>query len=264
MQTRAAYLAFQSDIGTDEVVLPQAWRPKSTRIPDPPPAEASRASDSKDFFQTIAQVLTQPTRREAPVSRPVMAPVGGGIPDFANLEEYGAYVRQEYPRWFSLPADTLLAPALGLPRSALAVVELAPETSGVSSVFSGAPGDLLDKMLKAIGLERNSLYLTAVMKTPGPGRGWPRKDVARMLPLMIRELKLAACPWVLLLGEACAQAVLRTGSKLEDLRQRPFEAEGLVFAVSRHPADLQRDETLKRPAWEDLKWLRGRLDAGKA
>ena len=63
--------------------------------------------------------------------------------------------------------------------------------------------------MKAIHLDRAQLYLTSVMKTPAPeGRSWPRKDIARMLPAFFQELRLAACSTVLLMGEACAQAVL--------------------------------------------------------
>jgi uracil-DNA glycosylase family 4 len=66
----------------------------------------------------------------------------------------------------------------------------------------------------------------------------------------------------LLLGEACAQAVLKTGKPLEELRQEPFRLEGREFVATYHPADLLTQEVLKRKAWEDLQWLRKRMAEG--
>jgi len=64
------------------------------------------------------------------------------------------------------------------------------------------------------------------------------------------------------LGEACAQAVLKTGKPLEELRQEPFRMEGREFVATYHPADLLAREELKRKAWEDLQWLRKRMAEG--
>jgi uracil-DNA glycosylase family 4 len=120
----------------------------------------------------------------------------------------------------------------------------------------------LDRMMSAIGLTRDQLYLTSLMKTAPSGKtgkSWARKDTAKMVPALVRELKLARCGLVLLLGEPCAQSVLKTGRGLDALAGSAETVEDMAFAATWHPADLLADESKKKPAWEQLKWLQTRL-----
>jgi uracil-DNA glycosylase family 4 len=247
---RDAYLTYQAEIGTEEVVLPH---PLIRVVP-----ETNIHMPSFVSMSPANAPLTVPRMVASEPLRASLAP----LPDFKSLDAYWKYLEEEYPKWF--PPSLRLVRAEGITNPVLAVVELSPLVSPTPKVFDGEPGLLLDKMMKAIHLDRNRLYLTSVMKTPAPGKAWARKDMARMLPCLFRELKLAACTTVLLLGEACAQAVLRTGRNLESLRQQAFESEGLVFAASFHPADLNDKQELKKKAWEDLKWLRLRLETREA
>lgn len=295
-----SWLAWQAEIGTDEVVLaappkfPQVaaagrHTPASgpeARAPSPRPAASGTnavnaagaaprdpAPAGPDFFANIAAELAKAsspgasrrgggtTSREAApaadaASPPSSSPLARALAELPGLDALRRFVAEEYPRWF--PAATgPAAEALGHAAPRLAVVELAP---GPEGLFAGEPGALLDRMLGAIGLDRTELYLTAVMKTPPPGgRAWARRDVARMLPVLERELTLARCERVLLLGEACAQAVLRTGRALPELSGVAVDADGRSFSATWHPADLLADESLKKPAWEHLKWLQTRL-----
>jgi DNA polymerase len=189
------------------------------------------------------------------------------LPKFKDLEAYWKFLEEEYPKWFpSTPSASShkITRAEGMKGAILAIVEMAPAPAPLPKILDGEAGLLFDKMMKAIHLDRSQLYLTSVMKTPAPHRSWPRKDIVRMLPCLFQELELAGCSMVLLLGEACAQAVLRTGRGLDTLRQQATEAEGFVFAASYHPSDLETQQELKRNAWEDLKWLRTRLDLRRA
>jgi uracil-DNA glycosylase len=263
---RDAYLTYQAEIGTEEVVLPHPWIRVATEIKNQMPG----------FISTLRENVPPIVPRTV-APEPLRASLAP-LPDFKSLDAYWKYLEEEYPKWFTSTlrlaqggaplSDRLssipLARAEGITNPVLAVVELAPLTSPAPKIFDGEPGLLLDKMMKAIHLDRNRLYLTSVMKTPAPGKAWARKDIARMLPCLFRELKLAACTTVLLLGEACAQAVLRTGRNLEGLRQQAVESEGLVFAASFHPVDLNDKQELKKKAWEDLKWLRMRLETREA
>jgi DNA polymerase len=258
MQLRNAYLAYQAEIGTDEVVLPKPWHPKP-KAPvrnSPPPSSQPRRSDTPPPMRKAP--ATQSHAAMPPETKPALEPV----PEFTGFEEYWKYLQDQHARWF--PGSAGFARAEGDAHPDLAVVELAPAPSPAPRVFSGEAGALFDRMMKAIQLDRGRLYLTCLMKSPPPGRYWPRKDMARMLPLLIRELRLVRAPMILLLGESCAQAVLRAGSALGAMRKRPFEAEGLMFTASHHPADLEnpdpeKTKALKHEAWEDLKWVRDRL-----
>ena len=126
--------------------------------------------------------------------------------------------------------------------------------------MGGEPGEFLDKMMKGIGLTRDHLYLTSVMKTLPLGKTWARKDVARMLPALMRELQLAECGLVLLLGEACAQGVLRTGKSLAALTETAENHGNMTLVATEHPSHLMNaDDATRRAAWNQLKWLRARL-----
>ena len=254
---RDAYLAYQSEIGTEEVVFPAPWIRKGSIVA---PKETPKGTPR--FFQSIADVLVEasPSRKSAPLPEPVARPAMLSLlPEFKDLDAYWNHLAVEYPKWLPALQGQALVRAEGASNPILTLVELSPSPSPVPGVFNGDVGMLLDKMMKAIHLDRSRLYLTSVMKTPPSGRSWPRKDIAKMLPAFFQELRLAGCSTVLLLGETCAQAVLRTGSGLDALRQQALEAEGFVFTASYHPADLENNEELKRKAWKDLQWLQPRL-----
>jgi DNA polymerase len=283
-----AYLAWQSEIGTAEVVLPAPWvKPTRAASPakapnDPEAREAAPAfarndsaasrvsptSAPEDFFRDIEKRLSEPARKQAATkpapaaSSPVPHPPSPVL-NFSSMEEYWAWLAEEYPRWFPASSAPVVR-AEGRPGARLAVVELFPLGG---ALFAGEAGALLDKMMQAIGLSREALYLTSVMKIPPPGKSWARKDLARALPSFLAELRLTGCGEALLLGEACAQAVLRTGKSLAALDaagETAADAGGIAFTAVWHPADLLRDAALKAPAWERLKALKGRLEGNKA
>ncbi len=266
---RDAYLAYQAEIGTEEVILAQPWvRKTATAEPKALKPSSTNLSipEGPEFFQTISRALKPAVAKPAVnvVEEAPSPPLSVSLPEFKDLDAYWKYLSEEYPKWFPLRqaqgSATRLARAEGISNPVLALVEIAPSISQTPKVFDGEAGVFLDKMMKAINLDRSQMYLTSIMKTPPSGKAWPRKDIAKMLPYFFRELKLAACPVILLLGETCAQTVLRTGKNLASLSQQLFDMEGLVFSASYHPSDLENNQELKRSAWNDLKWLRPRLD----
>lgn len=303
-----AYLALQADLGTDEVILPApfrkapAARPADSRAagahaPGQPPAypvdngrepaepRASRpaardlpVADSLETFAEIAARLAEdsrsarPARAAAPPPPPLPAWHVTLQPQLDALRDLGAYwafVDRMLPEWF--PGTT--GPAMraeGHPSPRLAVVEFQP---GHGALFAGESGILLDKMMRAIGLSREDLYLTALMKTP-PKRAWARKDAARMVPVLLRELRLAGCQQVLLLGSAVAEAVLKKPRAPEAMCATAVSVEGLSVSATWHPSEIAADPAASngdgttkavRPraakAWEHLQWLRGLLPA---
>jgi DNA polymerase len=298
---RDVYLAWQADIGTEDVVLVEPWTrpaaaprapetfhggfPAAPSRPAEPYAASAPASSSpaahpapaaagENFFESIAAALSRPepftTKRAAragaatPAAPPPPAAPASDVPEFKDLESYWAFLQEAYPKWYPGVSSTL-ARAQGAPRPVLAVAEFSPSLTSGARVFAGEQGEYLDKMLKAIGLERSHLYLTSVMKTPPAGKAWSRRDAARMLPTFLKELRLAQCGLVLLLGETCAQLVMRTGQGLASLEEQAVNAEDLAFTATWHPQDLLNDQTenqsLRRSAWKHLKWVRTRLPA---
>jgi uracil-DNA glycosylase family 4 len=188
-----------------------------------------------------------------------------------DLDGYWRTLETEYPRWF--PGTRTVAQALGHAAPRLAVVELVPSAEGV---FAGDAGALLDRMMIAIGVTRDQLYLTSLMKSaPATSKTWARKDTARMVPVLMRELQLAQCGLVLVMGEACAQALLKTGRSIPDLLKSPVETDGLSLSATWHPAEIRAGDAEATPAtadakparpratqaWDHLQWLRGLLPA---
>ncbi len=127
--------------------------------------------------------------------------------------------------------------------------------------FVGRAGQLLDKMLEAIQLSRKTnCYITNVVKCRPPQNRDPapeeRSCCAAFLDAQIRLL----CPkMILVMGRIAAQHLLQTSDGIGKLRGRFFDYQGIPLMPTYHPSALLRDESLKRPAWEDLKRFRARL-----
>jgi DNA polymerase len=141
--------------------------------------------------------------------------------------------------------------------------------------FVGKAGQLLDKMLAAIGLfrERNC-FIANVVKCRPPGNRDPRpEEIAGCAPFLARQIRLLKPRLILGAGKVATQTLLDTAEGIGRLRGRfaeyriprtgtPEAGDGetsIPLLPTYHPSALLRDESLKRPAWEDLKMLRAKL-----
>jgi uracil-DNA glycosylase len=126
--------------------------------------------------------------------------------------------------------------------------------------FVGAAGQLLDKMLAAIGLDRTrNVYIANVLKSRPPGNRDPKpEEVAACLPYLLRQIELLQPRLILAVGRIAAQNLLATDTPLARLRGRVHHFGGLntPLVVTYHPAYLLRTPGDKRKAWEDLKFAR--------
>jgi uracil-DNA glycosylase len=126
--------------------------------------------------------------------------------------------------------------------------------------FVGAAGQLLDAMLKAIGLDRKTnVYIANVLKSRPPGNRDPKpEEVAACLPYLIRQIALLRPRIMLAVGRIAAQNLLGTDAPLARLRGRVhhFGELNTPLVVTYHPAYLLRTPGDKRKAWEDLKFAR--------
>jgi len=128
--------------------------------------------------------------------------------------------------------------------------------------FVGKAGQLLDKMLAAISLSRGTnCYIANVVKCRPPQNREPAPDeAAACRPFLDAQISLIRPRAIIALGRTAAQNILSTSDGINKLRGRFFEYRGIPVLPTYHPSALLRDETLKRPAWEDLKRFRARLD----
>jgi DNA polymerase len=132
--------------------------------------------------------------------------------------------------------------------------------------FVGKAGQLLDRMLAAIGLDRRSAYITNIVFWRPPGNRQPTpQEIALCLPFVERHIELVAPEILVLLGGTAAKALLARNDGIMRLRGRWFEyaTPGLARPVPAiptfHPAFLLRSPGQKRAAWLDLLEIRDRL-----
>jgi len=153
----------------------------------------------------------------------------------------------------------------GAPTARLLLVGEAPgrdeDAQGVP--FVGRAGQLLNKMLAAIDLKREEVYICNVLKCRPPENRTPQpEEVERCLPYLEQQIALIRPSLICALGLSAAQALLRTKASMTSMRGRVFEFRGIRLLPTYHPAALLRNPGLKREAWADLQQVRELLRAG--
>ncbi len=130
--------------------------------------------------------------------------------------------------------------------------------------FVGAAGKLLDKMLSAIGLTRDEIYIANVLKCRPPGNRNPLPDeVQKCEPYLKEQLKLIKPRLIVALGLYAGQSLLKRQETLSRMRGSVHRYEDIDVIVTYHPAALLRNPVWKAMAWEDLKTVRRLIDQNK-
>jgi uracil-DNA glycosylase len=125
--------------------------------------------------------------------------------------------------------------------------------------FVGRAGQLLNSMLRAIGLAREQVYIANVLKCRPPGNRDPAaSEASECLPYLEQQIALLKPKIMLAVGRIASQNLLRTDLTLGRLRGQvhAFGASQVPLVVTYHPAYLLRTPSDKRKAWEDLKFAR--------
>lgn len=130
--------------------------------------------------------------------------------------------------------------------------------------FVGAAGELLNKILAAIGLARDAVYVANIVKCRPPGNRDPEPDEVRACRgYLERQIDLVRPDVIVALGRIAAQELLGTDASLSRLRGDWHEVRGIPVRVTYHPAALLRNAAWKRPTWEDMQLVRDRLHAAE-
>jgi len=143
----------------------------------------------------------------------------------------------------------------GNPRAELVFVGEGPgESEDLQGVpFVGAAGDLLTKMIGAMGYRRDDVYICNVVKCRPPGNRNPEpEEIAACEPFLRAQLAAIQPKVVVALGKFAAQTLLRDGTPITRLRGNWRTYEGIQLMPTFHPAYLLRSPAEKRKAWEDL------------
>jgi uracil-DNA glycosylase family 4 len=147
----------------------------------------------------------------------------------------------------------------GSPTAKLLFVGEAPgrdeDAQGVP--FVGRAGQLLNKMIAAIDLKREEVYICNVLKCRPPDNRVPAPDeVERCRPYLEQQIALVKPSVVCALGLSAAQALLQTKATMASMRGKTFAYRGVPLIPTYHPAALLRNPGLKREAWIDLQRVR--------
>ncbi|MDI3504219.1 MAG: uracil-DNA glycosylase [Candidatus Cloacimonadota bacterium] len=119
--------------------------------------------------------------------------------------------------------------------------------------FVGPAGQLLDKMLAAIQINRADIYITNIVKCrPPQNRNPMSEERLACMPYLIEQIQIIQPQILLIMGLVAAQSLLGTTASLSWHRQKQHEFLGIPAFVTYHPAALLRNPHWKRPAWDDL------------
>ncbi|MFC1563218.1 uracil-DNA glycosylase family protein, partial [candidate division KSB1 bacterium] len=127
--------------------------------------------------------------------------------------------------------------------------------------FVGRAGQLLTKILKAISLNREDVYIANILKCRPPDNRDPlESEVEMCLPHLNEQIKLIKPKIILCLGRVSANCLLQLKMSMKELRGKIYDYRGIKMLVTYHPAALLRNPNLKRPTWEDVQFVRKLYD----
>ncbi len=127
--------------------------------------------------------------------------------------------------------------------------------------FVGRAGELLTKILEAIKLPREQVYICNIVKCRPPENRLPQYDeIAACLPFLYRQLELVKPKVILAMGGTAAQSLLNTKQSLGALRNQIHRFRGIPVVITYHPAALLRNPNWKRPTWDDVRIAARLLD----
>jgi uracil-DNA glycosylase family 4 len=160
------------------------------------------------------------------------------------------------------PSRTNLVFGVGNPDADLVFVGEAPgaDEDAQGEPFVGKAGQLLTKMIEAMGYTRDDVYICNVLKCRPPGNRNPEPDeVAKCEPFLKQQLAAIRPRMIVALGKFAAQCLLRDDTPITRLRGGFRSYEGIPLMPTLHPAYLLRDPSKKKLAWEDLKAVNAAL-----
>lgn len=238
-------------------VQPGLSEARRAPAPPPPPAAARPAAPRIDL------------RKLGPMDQAAIESARDFARNAQSLEDLRAALTR-YDGVSLRKTATNLVFADGNPKAEIMLVGEAPgaDEDRQGLPFVGVSGQLLDRMMAAIGYDRTTFYITNVCFWRPPGNRKPTEaELAAQQPFVLRHIELVRPKVLVLVGGSSAQMLLGTTEGITRLRGKWFDyrSDGLAAPIPAlpifHPAYLLRQPELKREAWRDLLKLRIRLDA---
>jgi uracil-DNA glycosylase len=189
--------------------------------------------------------------------------IPGVIAKLRSLDEVAEMVKA-CTRCSLYKTATNPVPGEGDPHAKLVCVGEAPgaKEDATGRPFIGLAGQLLTKILAAIDLTREQVFIVNVLKHRPPANRNPLpEEVKACSPYLIRQLELIKPSVIVAFGTFAAQTLLQTKTPIGQLRGLVHRYHGIPLIVTYHPAALLRNPAWKRPTWEDVKLARRILDS---
>jgi len=244
------HLKFAAELGVAGVSRDPAWRAR----PDDVAADLGDRAEPDDVGVDL-RVRPGPTQASAlaiPLSRnaaDALSSVRADIGDCTRCKLHAQGRKQ-------------IVFGVGNPEADLMFVGEAPgadeDIQGMP--FVGRAGQLLTKIIEAIDLKREDVYIANVIKCRPPGNRNPEPDeVETCEPFLFQQIDIIKPKVIVALGKFAAQALLRTLDPISRLRGRVYDYRGAKLIPTFHPAYLLRNPSSKREVWEDMKLVRSLL-----
>jgi len=147
---------------------------------------------------------------------------------------------------------------VGNPRAELMFIGEAPgaDEDQQGEPFVGRAGQLLNNMIKAMGLQREEIYIANIIKCRPPGNRTPERDECETCsPFLMRQIATVKPKAIVALGAIAAKTLLAVNAPMSELRGKWYDFRGTKLAVTYHPAYLLRDPRQKKETWKDLQMV---------
>ncbi len=253
------------------VVTPKAAAPAPAVKPTTPPKAAPAPATDKDAaFQvrceqfvgaTMALIQQQANDVGVPTTEPLLEAHDG------NAAAAMTALRDEVSGCDACDLSasrTKLVFGTGNPQAEVVFIGEAPgqEEDQQGEPFVGASGQLLTKILGAIGFAREDVFICNILKCRPPNNRDPQPhEVQKCEPHLQRQLAILRPRVICCLGRVAAQTLLKTDLSLGKLRQKAHFYQGIPVMATFHPAALLRNPGWKRDTWEDVRKLRALNEA---
>jgi uracil-DNA glycosylase family 4 len=277
------YLRQQIELGGAEVVLNRSVRRSVGQAVDR--TEDEDASDATDSGQDLSPVVTEAPTTARPIDRPTGRPswrkgappipgpgltiespehalLGDDLVSLSTLDQVAERIRTTYCCALC-PHRTNAVPGEGNPNARLFLCGEGPGATedAQGRPFVGQAGNLLNGILEAIEVPRESVYITNIVKCRPPQNRKPLPDeIAACIPYLHRQLEIIKPKVILALGSTAGEALLGVRKSLGELRGKVHTYNGIPLIVTYHPAALLRNPHWKKPTWDDVRIARQLLD----
>jgi DNA polymerase len=259
-ELRRRYLMQQVELGGAEVILGQ-----------PPGRRSGGKQGASDSGEAARAPARQPKwlRGAPPVPGPGLAvttadPVllGNDLAVLSTIEAVAERIRTTYCCGLC-PGRTNAVPGEGNPQARMVLVGEGPGATedATGRPFVGQAGKLLEGILEAIEVPRDSVYITNIVKCRPPQNRKPLPDeIAACIPYLHRQLELIRPKVIVAMGGTAGEALLGVRKGLGELRGKVHTYNGTPLIVTYHPAALLRNPNWKKPTWDDVRIARQLLD----